>query len=95
MSTLNDTLIEKITKVARQAEDSFPGSTTELTNFPSGAIMLDVRWHNRLFVLAYFPTHGFGVDEVGDEGGFDMAFSFISPHLEAAAEEIHRRLKSA
>jgi hypothetical protein len=40
---------------------------TELATFPSGAAMLDVRYRGRLFVLAYSPTDGFGVDEVEEE----------------------------
>jgi hypothetical protein len=40
---------------------------TELVTFPSGAAMLDVRYRGRLFVIAYSPGGGYGVDEVDEE----------------------------
>lgn len=62
MSITDDftTLTEQTAKLSRDVE-------TELATFPSGAMMLDVRYRGRLFVLAYSPTAGFGVDEVEEE----------------------------
>jgi hypothetical protein len=52
--------------VAREAASLSENVRTELASFPSGAAMLDVHCRGRLFVLAYTPGHGFGVDEVDD-----------------------------
>src|SRR5687767_13629300 len=52
--------------LVQSLETQVPGVTTELTQFPSGAIMLDVRRSDgRAFVLDFTPAHGYTVDEVG------------------------------
>lgn len=95
MSTSDTPVLASVTALSRRIEQSFPGARTELTSFPSGAVMLDVRWRDRLFVLAWSPTYNtFGVDEVEADTGIDMAFGFSSPRLEAAADELAHRLQS-
>jgi hypothetical protein len=46
----------------------------ELVIFPSGAVMLDVHCDGCMFVLAYSPEWGFGVDD--DEGEIGLGTSF-------------------
>jgi hypothetical protein len=58
---------KELTDLARQAASLSSDVQTELAAFPSSAIMLDVRFRGRLFVLAYSPQDGFGVDEVEED----------------------------
>jgi hypothetical protein len=86
-------MFNEITLLARQIEASFPRSTTEVSTFPSGSAILDVRWHGRLFVMAHSPAGEFGVDEVGEGEGFDTGYRFISNRFNEAAEELYRLLQ--
>jgi hypothetical protein len=88
-------MFNEITLLARQIEAAYSGSTTELETFPSGTAMLDVRWQGRLFVMAYSPADGFGVDEVREGEDFNMGYQFVSNEFDEAAEELHRLLKDA
>jgi len=87
-------MINEIKLLARQIEASFAGSTTEVTAFDSGSAMLDVRWQGRLFVMAYSKALGFGVDEVGEDEGFETGYRFTSNEFDEAAEELHRLLEA-
>lgn len=58
---------QRLADLARQLALLSSDVQTELATFPSGAAMLDVRYQGRLFVLAYSPTDGFGVDEVEED----------------------------
>jgi hypothetical protein len=58
---------KELTDLARQAVSLSSDVQTELASFPSNAVMLDVRFRGRLFVLAYSPQDGFGVDEVEED----------------------------
>lgn len=60
----------------------------EITSFPSGAAMLDVWRAGRLFVLAYFPGEGFGVDEVLDGEGFEMGYRHFFQDFDRAANQL-------
>jgi predicted enzyme related to lactoylglutathione lyase len=63
----------------------------ELTDFPAGGAMLDIRRRDgRLFVMSYSPSHGFGVDEVGADDGFIPAYRFVSSDFDPAAKELRR-----
>jgi lactoylglutathione lyase len=64
------------------------GIGAELTTFPSGSAMLDVRRAGRAFVMAYTPTHGFGVDEVHAGDGFLTGYRFVFADFEAAARQL-------
>src|SRR5438552_804552 len=78
--------------VARFANDlRGRGVSTEITTFPSGAVMLDVRRGDRLFVLAYSPSWpGFGVDEVLGGTGVTPARSsgYARPRHHAPARRV-------
>jgi lactoylglutathione lyase len=61
------------------------GIEAELTTFPSGSAMLDVRRDGRAFVMAYTPEHGYGVDELHKDDGFTSGYRFVFKDFEAAA----------
>jgi hypothetical protein len=85
----------EIESLVARIKASFPGVVTEVEHFPSGAAMLDVRWLGRLFVLAYSPSGGFGVDEVKDDEGMEMGYRFRSADYAEAVEELFRLLRLA
>src|SRR5437016_6222913 len=71
-------------------ESDIPGSKVELTCFPSGGAMVDVRRSdNRTFVLAYSPAHGYAVDEVHADDGFLSGYRFSFPDFNSAAEKLN------
>ncbi len=71
--------------------DNFPGVTVELEQFPSGVMMLDVRYHDKLFVIDYAPSHGFFcVGEVTEEDGFNTGFNFTTRDIDSAIMELKR-----
>lgn len=66
-----------------------PEAKVELTRFPSGGAMMDVRRNDcRAFVLAYSPSHGFAVDEIHAEDGFVNGYRFAFAELNPAAEKL-------
>src|SRR5882672_11301872 len=64
------------------------GIESELTTFPSGSAMLDVRRGGRAFVMAYTPSHGFGVDELHADDGFVTRYRFVYEKFELAAQQL-------
>jgi lactoylglutathione lyase len=64
------------------------GITAELTTFPSGSAMLDVRRGGRAFVMAYTPKHGFGVDELHADDGFTTGYRYVFEAFEPAARQL-------
>jgi hypothetical protein len=87
--------IEQISLFAKQLELKYMGAQTQLEVFDSGAIMLDVSWQNRLFILAYSPKNGFFVDEVLDDDYFGMGYQFHANNFDQAIEEIDRLIISS
>ena len=64
------------------------GIEAELTTFPSGSAMLDVRRAGRAFVMAYTPTHGFAVDELQPDDGFLTGYRYCYTEFEPAARKL-------
>jgi catechol 2,3-dioxygenase-like lactoylglutathione lyase family enzyme len=64
------------------------GIDAQLTAFPSGGVMLDVRRAGRAFVMAYTPAHGFGVDELGADDGFTTGYRHVFQDFEPAARQL-------
>src|SRR5262249_53489488 len=63
-------LPEDVKWLAEEIERRNSEVSSDLMTFPSGAVMLDILWRGRLFVLAYLPSAaGFGVDEVKEGEG--------------------------
>ena len=87
-------MLDRIAQLENDIKNQFPTAETELKDFSSGSAMLDIRFMDRLFVMAYSPESGFGVDEVLEGEGFDMGYRFLSDDFEPAAEELYRLLRS-
>jgi predicted enzyme related to lactoylglutathione lyase len=64
------------------------GVETKLTTFQTGSAMLDVRRNGQAFVMAYTPTHGFGVDELHADDGFVTAYRFVFTDFDSAARQL-------
>jgi lactoylglutathione lyase len=64
------------------------GVEAELTTFPSGSAMLDIRRAGRAFVMAYHPESGFGVDELHSDDGFTSGYRFLFKDFEPAARQL-------
>lgn len=62
--------------------------SAEMTEFPSGSAMLDVRHERRAFVMSYSPGSGFHVYEVLPGEGFLTGYRFHFPQFEAAARQL-------
>src|SRR5580700_4917064 len=69
------------------------GIEAELTTFPSGSAMLDVRRAGRAFVMAYTPGHGFGVDELHPDDGFVTGYRFVFEDFEPAAGKLRAMIE--
>ena len=79
--------------LARDLESEFAGSTAELSTFPSGGAMLDVRrGDGHVFVLSFLPHHGFGVDEVDARDGWTTGYQFVFSEFEPAARKLRSLL---
>jgi predicted enzyme related to lactoylglutathione lyase len=79
--------------LAAGLEAEFVGTRAELTEFPAGGAMLDVRrGDGRLFVLAYTPAQGYGVDEVQPPVAFETGYRYAYTELPPAAEKLRELL---
>jgi hypothetical protein len=78
-------MMGRIRALADQIRASAVDAEVDFTAFPSGSATIDVRRGRRLLVLAYSPTHHFGVDEVADGEGFQIGYRFTSESFEQAA----------
>src|SRR5258708_2303064 len=88
-------MLSQMSKLTQRVAE-LPGTRTELTTFPSGAVMLDVWREDRLFVMAYTPTwKGFGVDEVLDGEGLLEEYDFFSHDFTPAAERLWQIVQQA
>lgn len=86
---MNSELTEQMTLLAERIRSSSAGANSELTVFPSGGAMFDVRREDgRAFVLAFSPTHGFAVDELQADDGFVTSYQFTSRDFEPAARKL-------
>ncbi len=61
--------------------EAAPEIQAELTLFPSGAAMLDVRRNESAFVMAYSHGAGFAVDELKPDDGFLTGYRHVFPEL--------------
>jgi hypothetical protein len=80
---------QELADLARHVASLSSDVQTELATFHSGAAMLDVRYCGRLFVLAYSPRDGFGVDEIEEDiVGLGTSFRYNYDNLTAAKEKL-------
>lgn len=73
----------------------YPSASVALDHLASGALMLDVRPGERLFVLSYAPQHGFGVGEVLGGDPFDTGAQVRSTSIEQARQDLTSLLDRA
>jgi hypothetical protein len=88
-------ILEKIKIFARELEQLNGDTKTDLVSFDSGAIMLDIFCQSRMFVLAYSPRNGFGIDEIKDDDGFELGYKFHAENFDTAKEKIKELLESS
>jgi hypothetical protein len=70
--------------------DASAGASTQVTEFDSGGVMLDVRCSNgRTFVLTFSPSLGYGVDEVSARDGLGNDYRFVYSTFHPAAVKLH------
>jgi hypothetical protein len=87
-------VLDLIGDLAERIKKDFPDAQTELETFASGSAMLDVQRDERLFVFAYSPSSGFGVDQVSESEGFNTGYRFTSNDFQSAARELYRLLRT-
>ncbi len=85
---MTDTLITEMNNLRDSLAAGPMGIETELTTFPSGSAMLDVRRGGRAFVMAYSPNHGFGVDELHPDDGFGVGYKYTYEQFDRAAQQL-------
>ena len=88
------TTLDQILQLSERIKADFKGATTSVEDFASGAVMFDVRFNDRVFVMAYSPASGFGVDELLEGEAFDTGYRFLSKDFDSTAEELYRLLRS-
>jgi hypothetical protein len=71
----------------------FYGARVETQVFSSEAMMIDIFCQDKLFVVAYSPSYGFGVDEVKEGDGFTTSYNFYTNEIDLVGQEIHRLIK--
>lgn len=81
-------VVENIGQLAERLREAATDAVVEFTAFPSGSAMLDVRRQGRLFVMAFSPSQGFGVDEVRDGEGLHNAYQFVFSDFRPAADKL-------
>lgn len=93
---MNETTLEHpLAKLATDIQSEFGGARAELTQFPSGGAMLDVRDSGgRVFVIAHTPRQGYGVDEVQANDGLGTGYRFAYSDLPSAAAKLRELIAS-
>lgn len=88
---MTTTPTKRMADLAKGISSAHSDVSTELTEFTSGGAMLDVRnGKGRLFVMAYTPTHGYGVDEVREDEGFLPGYQYSFTEFDDAADQLQR-----
>lgn len=86
---MNSIFTDQMRLLADRINSVCAGTNSELTLFPSGGAMFDVRrGDGRAFVMAFTPEHGFAVDELQADDGFIASYKFTSPDFEPAARKL-------
>jgi hypothetical protein len=83
-----------VTALTHEVEAGFPGTTTEVSTFPSGAVQLDVRLGDRVLVLAYVPSDNwYGVDELSPDDGLETRYRYGAANFLGARDALIRLLE--
>lgn len=81
-------VVDNIGLLAERLREEATDADVEFTAYPSGSAMLDVRRRGRLYVMAFSPQGGFGVDEVRDGEGLHNADQFVFNDFQRAADKL-------
>jgi predicted enzyme related to lactoylglutathione lyase len=81
-------IADNIERLADQLRASAPDAAVAVTFYPSGSAVLDVTRSGRLFVMAYAPSRGLGVDEVRDGEGFVVSYRHNYEAFDVAAAKL-------
>ena len=83
------TIDNPLATLAAEMEAKVAGAQIELTRFPSGGAMLDVRRSDgRVFVLSHSPEQGYGVDEVHRDDGLGTTYQYVYSDFSTAANKL-------
>jgi hypothetical protein len=89
-------VIASVTAMISEIEARFPGTATELSTFPSGAVHLVVRKGDRVLVLAYTPSADwYGVDELSAGEGLGNSYRYGAADFDGARDTLMRLLETA
>lgn len=92
---MNETLAEQFERVNHAIGGLVPNAIVEIEILPSAA-MLDVHCNGRLFVLAYSPSMGFGVDEFEEEViGLGSSYRYSFETIDAARDKLLELVRNA
>jgi hypothetical protein len=80
--------------LSQQLELNFPQIKVEIEEFSSGAVMLDIRYRDRLFVVDYSVNGEYAVDEVSDGDAFNSGYNFITNNFGSMSEQLQRKLEN-
>jgi lactoylglutathione lyase len=75
-------------KLAAHLRSRFPTARVETSTFPSGAASLSIVQDDRLFIMDFAPSTGFGVDEVRPGEEYLNQYSFTTDDFQQAAEKL-------
>jgi hypothetical protein len=78
----------------QELELNFPHIKVEIEKFSSGAVMLDIRYQDRLFVVDYSPNGEYAVDEVSNQDAFNSGYNFITHNFESVSEQLREKLEN-
>jgi len=67
--------LEEVLTLKSKLETEFPSASFTVESFDSGAIAFEIRLGERLIVVDYYLKHGFCVDEIGDDTGFNSGYA--------------------
>lgn len=87
-----DEIYQSLEKLANRIRLIY-GAEVDIERFSSTAIMLDIRYQDKLFVIAYSPNYGFGVDEVKEGDAFTASYGFNTNDINLAIHKIYRLIE--
>jgi hypothetical protein len=78
-------------RFAQHLRRSLPDDTITLRDGRSGAIVLSIARHKRVFVMEFRPGEGYGVDEIDDENnGWNMGYRHVFDDFNSAAGKLSK-----
>jgi hypothetical protein len=84
---------QDLEKLAAEITAEFAGATTEIEAYPNGAIMLNVRFKKKLFILG-FVGNRWGVDMVREGEIGDTGLRILSADFAAGRSDLLRLMRA-